>query len=179
MAARDQVDDDLGVGGRLEQRALADQVLAHRDRVGEVAVVRDGQPAEREVGIERLYVAQQHVAGRGVSIVADGGVAGQLLDRLLVAEIVGDVAQAAMRVEAGAVEADDPRRRLAAVLQRVQAERHVRRCVIVPVDPEHAALLVQLIVVERVGGGDRFQAGVHGHWVPLIRRSRSRRSWSV
>ena len=55
-----------------------------------------------------------------------------------------------MRVELLAVIGDDARRFLAAMLQRVQAERGQRRRVGVAKDPEDAAFLVEMI---RVGAG--------------------------
>ena len=60
--AGDELQDALGVGGRLEDRAVLDQTLAQIARVGEVAVVRDGEAAEREVGEQRLHVAQDGAA---------------------------------------------------------------------------------------------------------------------
>ena len=72
-AAGDQVEDHLGVGGRLEDRALRDQLVAQREGVGQVAVVGDGEAAEVELGEQRLDVAQDRAAGGGVADVADGG----------------------------------------------------------------------------------------------------------
>ena len=74
------MDDDLGVGGRLEERAAAHQRPADGERVGQVAVVRDGEAAELEVGEQRLDVAQHRLAGGGVAHVADGDVAVQPAD---------------------------------------------------------------------------------------------------
>ena len=50
-----------------------------------------------------------------------------------------------------AVEAGDPGRFLAAMLERVEAERDEARGVVGAPDAEHAALLAQLVVVERIG----------------------------
>ncbi len=47
-AGRDQVDDDLGVAGRLEQAAAPHQLAAQMIGVGQIAVVADRQPAEIE-----------------------------------------------------------------------------------------------------------------------------------
>ena len=55
----------------------------------------------------------------------------------------------ALGVEAGAVEGDDAGRLLAAMLERMQAEHGQRRGVGVAEDAENAALLAQLVVVER------------------------------
>ena len=47
-AGRDQVDDDLGVAGRLEQAAAAHELAAQLIGIGEIAVVADRQAAELE-----------------------------------------------------------------------------------------------------------------------------------
>ena len=80
--ARHQVDDALGVRARLEDRAALDQLLAERERVGQVAVVGDGGAAHGELGEERLDVADLGGAlgaGGRVADVADGERAGQRL----------------------------------------------------------------------------------------------------
>ena len=56
-----------------------------------------------------------------------------------------------MGVELLAVEGDDAGRLLAAMLQRVQAERRQRRRIRMAEDAEDAAFLVQLVVVEGNG----------------------------
>ena len=112
----------------------------------------DGEAAEDEVGVERLHVPEDGVAGRGVAVVADGDAAGQAGDDLGVAEIVADQAHAAMRMEARAVVCDDPGRFLAAMLQGVQAECRDGGGVGHVPDAEHAALLVRLVVAVGVIG---------------------------
>ena len=69
------MDDDLGVAGRLEQAAAAHQLAAQLVGIGQVAVVADRQPAELEIGEERLDVAQRHLAGRRIAHMADRGMA--------------------------------------------------------------------------------------------------------
>ena len=64
-------------------------------------------------------------------------------------EIVGHVAEAAAGVELRAVEAGDAGRFLAAMLQRMEAERADAAAPRRP-DAEHAALFAQLVAVERV-----------------------------
>ena len=72
--------DDFGVGGRLADGAGGDELAAQRQRVGEIAVVGDGEAAGIEVGKQRLHVAQDGVAGGGVAVVAEGDVALEALD---------------------------------------------------------------------------------------------------
>jgi hypothetical protein len=63
MRCGDKVDDRLGIAGRLEDRARSDQVLPQAHGVGDVAVMRHREPAARQLGIERLDVAQRRLAG--------------------------------------------------------------------------------------------------------------------
>ena len=72
---------------------------------------------------QRLHVAQDGLAGGRVAHVADRGRAGQAVDHLAAGEVVADQAHAALGMEALAVEGDDAGGLLAAVLERVQAER--------------------------------------------------------
>ncbi len=79
---RDEMQDHLGVGGRLHHGAVAHQLAAQRQAVGQVAVVGDGKAAGVQFGEQRLHVAQDGFAGGGVADVADGGRAGQAVDHL-------------------------------------------------------------------------------------------------
>ena len=65
------MDDDLGVAGRLKDAAAAHQLPAQPVRVRQIAVVADRQPAELEIGEERLDVAQRDLAGRRIADMAD------------------------------------------------------------------------------------------------------------
>src|SRR5271170_4207187 len=82
---------------------------------------------------------------------ADRGRTLQPLDDVLGAEIVADLAEGPMRVELHAVIRDDPRRLLAAMLQRVEAQRRQRPRFGMAEHAEHAAFFVEMIVVEGVG----------------------------
>ena len=66
QTCRDQVDDDLGIAGRLEDAAAAHELPAKPVRVGQIAVMADRQSAKGEIGEERLDVAQLDLAGRRV-----------------------------------------------------------------------------------------------------------------
>jgi len=69
--AREQMQDHLGVGGRLHDGAVAHQLAAQRQPVGEVAVVADRKAPRIELGEQRLDVAQHGLAGGGVAHMAD------------------------------------------------------------------------------------------------------------
>ena len=72
--------------------------------------------------------------------------------------MIADEAEAAFGLEAFAVEGDDARRLLPAMLQRVQAERGQRGGVRVAIDAEHAALLAQPV-------GVQLEIEIHAHWL--------------
>ena len=121
LAAGDEMQDHLGVGGRLADGALLDQPLAQGERVGEIAVMGEREAAGIEIDEERLHVAQDRIAAGRVADMADGHVALEPLDHLARGEMIADEAEAALGMEMIAVEADDARGFLAAVLERVQA----------------------------------------------------------
>src|SRR5690348_4677545 len=110
----------------------------------------DREAAEGELGEERLHVAQDGVAGRGIADMADRGMAPELLDHGLLVEAVGDMTHLAMGVETLAVEGDDAGGFLAAMLQGVQAENGVGGGLIDPVNAYNAALFLEMVVVEGV-----------------------------
>ena len=145
--AGDEVEHDLGVRRRLADRALRDELAAERQAVGEVAVVADRDAADFELGKERLHVAEDRLAGRRVAHVAHRHVAGDAGEGRGLGEMVADEAKLAFRVELAAIEADDARRLLAAMLERVEAERRERRGVGVAQNAEHPALFAQGVAV--------------------------------
>ena len=70
----------------------------------------------------------------------------RLLDDRRLGEGVADQADMALDVELRAVVGDDAGRFLAAMLQRMQAERDDRRRVLPAENAEHAAFVVEMIV---------------------------------
>ena len=132
--------DDLGVGGGGEDGAFRDQLFAQSKKVGQVAVVGQGDAAGRHVGEHRLDVAQHAAAGGGIAGVADGGGAGQSDRQVLAEEGVAHVAHMLLVMEALAVEGGHAAGLLAAVLQGVHAQDHQAGGVGDAVHPEHAAL---------------------------------------
>ncbi|MGX1171094.1 hypothetical protein AB7M16_007360 [Bradyrhizobium sp. USDA 372] len=74
---------------------VLDEFAAQRQAVGEVAVVGDRKATGIELGEQRLHVAQDGGAGRGVADMADRDTAGQAVDHLAAGEGVADEAEAA------------------------------------------------------------------------------------
>ncbi len=122
--------------------------------------MRDGEAAELEIGIQRLHVPQHGGTRGGVAVMADRHPPRQRGDHPRVAEIIPDQAHALVGVKARAVIGDDPRRFLAAMLKRVQAERGHGGGVRGVPDAEDAALLVELVlVVGPASGRGRLHGG--------------------
>ena len=69
-AGREQ-QHDFRIGGRLADRAAADQLPPQRQPVGQIAVVGDRKAAGLEFGEQRLDVAQDRLAGRRIAHMAD------------------------------------------------------------------------------------------------------------
>ncbi len=127
-----------------------------RHRVGNVAVVGDGEAAAGKIGVQRLDIAQALAAGGRIAHMARRHAARQLGELGLVVEHLRNVADAAPGVELRAVVADDADRFLAAMLQRVQAQRGHRRGIVLGADhAENAALLAQLVAAKIPGAASR------------------------
>ena len=158
---RHEMQDHLGVAGRLHHGAVVDQRLAQGDAVGEVAVVRDRKAAALEFGEQGLHVAQDGLARGRIAHVPDRGGAGQAVDDLAPREGVADESEAALGVEALAVEGDDAGGLLAAVLKRMEAERGDGSRVGMAEDAEDAAFLAQPVRLQIEGRLVRLRAFLH------------------
>lgn len=137
---RHQMDDDLGVGGRLEQAASAHQLPAEHEGIGQVAVMGQRKAAELEIGEQRLYVPEYRIAAGGIPDMPDCGVALQLRDHRLRAEIVAYLSHGMLDVIVLAIEGDDTRRLLSTVLKGMKPERRDSGSFTMVVNAEHATL---------------------------------------
>ena len=136
---RDQRRDHLGVGGGAERDPVGGEPGPQVGRVGQVAVVPDRDGAGAAVMHERLRVRPGVRAGRRVAGVPDRDVARERLQLLLV-EHLGDEAHVAEHRQPAAVGDRDPRRLLAPVLEREEAEvREPRHVALGRADAEDAA----------------------------------------
>ena len=132
---------------RLPRRTkLAAQLI----RVGQIAVVADGQTAELEIRKKGLHIADQRAAGRRIAVVTDGGKTLELVDDRLGAETVADMAERAVGVKMLPVIGDDAARFLPAMLKGMQPQGRMGRRLAVAEDAEYAALFMQLVVVHPV-----------------------------
>jgi len=107
-----------------------------------VALVREA--GAREV---HMRIAQKRIAGRRIAVMAAGDMTFELADDFRRIKIIADQPQRAVRIKLRAVEADDTRRFLPPVLQRVQTQRRMRRRFGVAENAEHAAFVVKMVVV--------------------------------
>ena len=114
--------------------------------------MRHRKAAGRQIGEQRLDVAQRGLAGRRIADMADRRPALQLAHDLVAVEIARDMAHRAVGVEFLAVEGGDACGFLAAVLQGVQAQRDDRGGAVGAMNTKDAALLAEFVVVERVCG---------------------------
>jgi hypothetical protein len=164
VAAGRQMDDDLGIGGRLEDGAFLHQLGAQRIGVGEIAVMGDGDAAARQVREQGLNVAHRRAARRGIAVVADGVIALQVGGVIaLLAEDVADQARMTLGDELAVIVGDDTGRLLTAVLQRMQTENGQRAGAGVPENAKNAALLMQ-----RIGLVNGEWPGQPAHGLPLL-----------
>ena len=139
--------DDLRVGGAAEGDPALLQLVPELDRVGEVAVVGEGELAA-VVAPDRLGVLPGAAAGGRVADVADRHVA---LERpqLLLVEDLGDEPRVPHGGDVAALAGRDPGRLLAAMLERVETEVGETGDVMPwGVDAEDAAFLARTISVD-------------------------------
>ncbi len=143
--ARDEVHEDLGVDGGLEDRALLLELVADLGGVREVAVVRERDLAACVVDHERLRVRQEARARCRIAHMADGDVL-IFHVRQLVAEDLIDEAHATRDVHPRAIRQRDAGALLPAMLQGIEAEvRHFRDIFRPRIDAVDAALLFPFV----------------------------------
>ena len=145
VGVRDQLDDDFGVAGGLEECAFALEAGAHVAEVDQVAVVGDGDEALGGIDADGLGVQQRRVAGGRVAGVADGHFAGQAGEHF-VGEDVGDEAHALDVGEIGVVGGGDAGGLLSAMLEGVEREIGLAGGVGMAVDGDDSALFAEFVV---------------------------------
>src|SRR5271154_4639655 len=147
LAPRDQMHDHFGITGRLKNGSAMLQFLAQLDRVGQVAVVPQRDFSLVAVNHHRLRVHQDVVARCRIPGVPDRCVARQPRNHIRRENFLHQP-ERLVYVHLRAIGRSYPRRFLPAMLQRIKPQvRHLRRFR-VPKDPEHAAMVVKMIVAE-------------------------------
>ena len=131
-----------------ELDALGDELVAQLRGVDEVAVVTQGDDVAVAAAHQRLRVLPVAGAGGAVAHVADGVLAAEALEHLLV-EHLADEAEVLDDRDLAVVGHGDAGALLAAVLQGVQPEEGQARDVVARrVDAEDATAVVETIVVQ-------------------------------
>jgi hypothetical protein len=164
------MNDRLGIGRGLKDRTAALQPALQGPCIGDVAVMGDGETAARELGEERLHVPERGAAARGIPVVADRPLALEALHYRRIGEVVADQPEVALDAELLAVKADDARRLLTPMLERVQAESRQGGGVRMAENAENAALFMQRVLV--IGRRQPFRhEGPHSGGVSISRSS--------
>ena len=165
------MDEDLGVRGGLEDRAVFLELFAQAAGVHEVAVVRDGHGAALVVDNEGLDVAQVAAAEGGVAHVANAKAALHARELVRLEDIRHEADPAVRGEHFLVVGADDAGAFLAAMLQRVEAEVDELGGLDVAKDAEHATLVLHMVVIvkgaRQIGGGKPGDLRVEGGVVVL------------
>ena len=146
-AGGDQMQQRLGVGGGGEDRALLLQLALHGHGVGDVAVVGDGEAAVGEFGEQRLHVAQARSRrwwNSGCGRWRGRPSAGRSPAGLVKVSPIRPTWRSTWNWLPSI--GDDAGRLLAAVLQRMQAERDDGGRILPAENAEHAAFVVEMIV---------------------------------
>ena len=132
---------------RLAPLALAAHLLIAGPAAAQPAPGTQGplMPAPNAALSEQIE-QRARAAGGGVTRVANGAVALQAVDDVLLGEGVADQADMAFDMKLGAVIGDDAGRFLAAMLQRMQAKRDDGRGVLPAENAEHTAFVVEIVV---------------------------------
>jgi hypothetical protein len=140
-----QVNDDFGIVGGLEDRPVGLVLVAKEGRVDQVAVVGEGNRAAREFAHEGLGIGQGTRSGGRIADMADGeGIAQPLQNAVVLAENAGDLPHAGMALDAIAVAGGDPGGFLAPMLKAVQSEIGFFHGFRISVDSEDPAFFFDL-----------------------------------
>ena len=92
QAGGDQVNEHLGIGGRLENRTTAYQAVTHGKGIGQIAVMGNGQAAKFKIGEQGLNVTKALAACGGIAHMANGPVPLQAFNDVLGPENVANLA---------------------------------------------------------------------------------------
>src|SRR3954452_3221982 len=72
------MDDGFSIRGGLENRTLVYQLVAQRDGIGEIAIVRERNAPYRQIGEHRLHIAHSRAASGRIPHMTERMAAAQL-----------------------------------------------------------------------------------------------------
>ena len=135
--------DDLAVDGGLEDRTAGFEFIAQNVGVDEISVMAHRNLATRTVGDDGLGVFQRAGAGGGITDVADGAIARQGGQLLLVEDLRNEShAVTALELAVLVARDDDARAFLPAMLQGVKTEKSDFRRLGMAKNGEDSALIL-------------------------------------
>ncbi|CAL1352484.1 unnamed protein product [Linum trigynum] len=137
--------NSFGVRASVENRTAIFQVRSQLPVIHQITIVRDPNKPESIPGDKGLHVFQHGSSGGGIPNMADGQIAGQLIDFGLVKHI-GDQPNTSNRLKNLVLYRYDAGAFLAAMLEGVEAQVAEPGGFWVAVDAHHAALLAGLVV---------------------------------
>jgi hypothetical protein len=147
LAARHQVNDDLGVARGLEDRAAMLERPPPLPCAREVAVVPQRELSFVAIDDDGLRVHQRGVARSRIASVTERRIAGKPREHLRLENFLHQP-HAFFEVEFAAVAGHDPSRLLPAMLQGIQAQVGDLRGFAVAEDPAYAAVVVEPVVFD-------------------------------
>ncbi len=124
---RNHVQNNFSVRCGLKDCARCNQLLAKRNTIGEITVMRNRDAANFQLCKKRLHIAQDGFACRGIAHMADSAVAGQTMKRRRIGEVI----------------ADQP--------QSVQTKRCQRCRIFMAENTKYTTLFMQRIIVQHKG----------------------------
>ena len=145
---RDDIGDDLGIAGGVEDRASQLQLLAQLPGVNEVAVMAQSQGALEVIDQQGLGIAAALGAGGAVAAVAHGHAALMELFQHITGKNLVDQTHVLVAVDHAVVVDGDAAALLPAMLQGVEGVvggGHHAGFSVLEVDTEYAAFLMQLV----------------------------------
>src|SRR3984957_8025634 len=141
------MNDHFRVARRLKNRPAMLEPPPHFDRVRQVAIVRERDFAFVAIDHHWLRVHQRRIAGRRIARVPDRRCAWQRRNHLRRENLL-HVPERLVNAHIGAIRRRDAGRFLPAMLQRIDSEVRQLRRFVISEDAEHAAVIVEPILVE-------------------------------
>ena len=141
------MNDDFGVARALKDGTAMLEPAAHFQRIGQIPVVSKRQLSLIAIDHHGLRVHQRCIACRRITRVADGCVARELRNHTRCENIL-HVAETLVHMDIHAIRRSNAGRFLSAVLQCVESQVGQFRGLRMPKNPEDAAMIVKMIVVD-------------------------------
>ncbi len=140
-----EMQNNLAVDCRLEDRAAILELVAKLSRVGQIAIMRDRNLPPGAIHGQRLGIAQMGRAGRGITSVADGHGAWQLVQEISFKNLRNQP-HSFVRAELLPIACNNTGAFLASMLQRVETVVRQLSGVWMTKNAEHATIMLGIIL---------------------------------